>query len=230
MLGRVDLDNLLTEHTEKAKELEDILQEVKLLKNALDFSKIKIRECTVPRTELEAIDAEESLATLQQKFIDTGFSKIMIYKGSIDNIIGYIHASELFKHPKSLKNIISPISIVPETMTANKLLEQFTKEHKSIALVVDEFGGTAGIITLEDILEEIFGEIDDEHDISEHIEKQISDNEYHFSGRLEIDYLNEKYNLNLPESENYETLAGMILFLTNQFQKRMKSLLLSHLR
>ncbi|TAJ14263.1 HlyC/CorC family transporter [Marinilabiliaceae bacterium JC017] len=226
MLGRVDLDNLLTEHTEKAEEPEDVLQEVKLLKNALDFSKIKIRECTVPRTELEAIDTEESLSTLQQKFIETGFSKIMIYKGSIDNIIGYIHASELFKHPKSLKNIISPISIVPETMTANKLLEQFTKEHKSIALVVDEFGGTSGIITLEDILEEIFGEIDDEHDISEHVEKQISANEYHFSGRLEIDYLNEKYNLSLPESENYETLAGMILFFNQSIPKTNEELVI----
>ena len=144
--------------------------------------------------------------------METGLSKILVYKDSIDNIIGYVHISSLFKHPKKIRNIISPISIIPETMTANKVLELFTKEHKSIALVVDEFGGTAGIVTLEDILEEIFGEINDEHDVFEHIEEQVSDNEFRFSARLEIDYLNEKYPINLPQSDDYETIAGLILF------------------
>jgi CBS domain containing-hemolysin-like protein len=159
-----------------------------------------------------AVEINEDIKELQKRFVETGFSKILVYKDNIDNIIGYVHVSQMFKKPKILKNIISPISIVPESMSANVLLKQFTDENKSIALVVDEFGGTAGIITLEDILEEIFGEIDDEHDVSEHIEVKISDREYKFSGRLEIDYINEKYNLNLPESENYETLAGMILY------------------
>ncbi len=209
--GRVDLDNLLSQHEKKDEKSTDMPQEVKLLKNAIDFSKIKIRECIVPRTDIVAIEINESLKELQNKFVETGYSKILVYKQNIDNIIGYIHVSQMFKNPKQLKNIISPISIVPESMSANSLLKQFTDENKSIALVVDEFGGTAGIITLEDILEEIFGEIDDEHDTTDHIEVKISDTEYKFSGRLEIDYINEKYNINLPEMENYETIAGMIL-------------------
>ena len=210
--GKVDLDNLLSQHEKEDKESTDMPQEVKLLKNAIDFSKIKIRECIVPRTDIIAIEINETLKELQNKFVETGFSKILVYKQNIDNIIGYIHVSQMFKNPKQLKNIISPISIVPESMSANSLLKQFTDENKSIALVVDEFGGTAGIITLEDILEEIFGEIDDEHDTTDHIEVKINETEYKFSGRLEIDYINEKYNINLPEMENYETIAGMILF------------------
>jgi len=210
--GRVDLDNLLSQHEKKDKESTEMPQEVKLLKNAIDFSKIKIRECIVPRTDIVAIEVNESLKEIQSKFVETGFSKILVYKQNIDNIIGYIHVSQMFKNPKQLKNIISPIHIVPESMSANSLLKQFTDENKSIALVVDEFGGTAGIITLEDILEEIFGEIDDEHDTTDHIEVKITENEYKFSGRLEIDYINEKYNINLPETENYETIAGMILY------------------
>lgn len=211
VLGRIDLDNLITQHHQKLEMNDDNAKEVKLLKNVLDFSKVKIRECIIPRTEISAIEAGESLDVLKHRFINTGHSKILVYKKSIDNIIGYVHISELFKKPKHLKNAINSLSIVPETMTANKLLEVFTREHRSIALVVDEFGGTAGIVTMEDILEEIFGEIDDEHDVSDLIEKKISDNEYIFSGRLEIDYLNEKYNLEFNESENYETLAGFIL-------------------
>ncbi len=211
VLGRIELDNLLTEHQEKVEDDDNVVSEVKLLKNALDFSKIKVRECIIPRTEIQAIEVDDSLELLQQTFIETGYSKILVYKESIDNIIGYIHVSQLFKQPTHVKNIISSLSIVPETMTANKLLALFTKEHRSIALVVDEFGGTAGIVTMEDILEEIVGEIDDEHDVSDLIERKISDNEYEFSGRTEIDYINEKYNLHFPESENYETIAGYIL-------------------
>ena len=212
MLGRADLDNLLTEHKEKSDHDDSGSQEIRMLKNVLDFSKLKIRDCIVPRTDLEVMEVGEDLETLRQIFIETGLSKILIYKESIDNIIGFVHVSELFKHPKLLKNILSPISIIPESMTANKLLEIFTKEHKSIALVVDEFGGTAGIVTLEDILEEIFGEINDEHDVSDLIEQKISETEYQFSARLEIDYINDKYHLKLPHSDDYETIAGLILY------------------
>ncbi len=211
VLGRIDLDNLISQHHNKIENDDEVAKEVKLLKNALDFSKVKVRECIIPRTEISAIEMGEGLEVLKQRFIETGYSKILVYKKSIDNIIGYAHVSELFKKPKLLKNAINPLSIVPETMTANKLLEVFTQEHRSIALVVDEFGGTAGIVTMEDILEEIFGEIDDEHDVSDLIEKQISDDEFIFSGRVEIDSINEKYGLSIRESDNYETLAGFIL-------------------
>ncbi|MBS2213416.1 HlyC/CorC family transporter [Carboxylicivirga mesophila] len=212
MLGKVDLDDLLTEHHEKSDKDDQGANEIKLLKNALDFTKLKIRECIIPRTDLQVIEVNEEIEPLRKQFMETGLSKILVYKDSIDNIIGYVHVSSLFKHPKKLRNIVSPISIIPETMTANQALELFTKEHKSIALVVDEFGGTAGIVTLEDILEEIFGEINDEHDVMEHIEEQVGDNDYLFSARLEIDYLNEKYPFQLPQSEEYETIAGLILF------------------
>lgn len=212
VIGRVDLDHLITEQQGKATDELPLPEEVKFFKNALDFSSIKVRECTVPRTELVAMEIDENLENIRSRFVETGFSKILIYRENIDNIVGYVHVSQMFKNPKKLRNIISPISVVPESMTANKLLEIFTKEHRSIVLVVDEFGGTSGIVTLEDILEEIFGEIDDEHDISDLTQKQIDQNTYHFSGRIEIDYLNEKYNLQLPVSDDYETLAGLVLF------------------
>ncbi|ASB48388.1 hemolysin family protein [Alkalitalea saponilacus] len=213
VIGAVDLSHLITEHQEKADEDEPMPEEMKFFKNALDFSNIKVRECLIPRTEIAACDIDETLDNIRQKFIETGHSKILIFKENIDDIIGYVHVSSLFRNPQRLRNIISPLSVVPETMAASKLLETFTKEHKSIALVVDEFGGTAGIVTLEDILEEIFGEIDDEHDTSDLIEKQIDEYTYQFSGRFEIDYLNDKYpTLQLPVSDNYETLAGLILF------------------
>jgi len=212
MLSKVDLDNLLTEHHQKSDKDDESANEFKLLKNALDFSKLKIRDCIIPRTDLQVIEVNEELDPLRTQFMETGLSKILVYKDSIDNIIGYVHVSSLFKNPNKIRNIVSPISIVPETMTANMVLELFTKEHKSIALVVDEFGGTAGIVTLEDILEEIFGEINDEHDISDHIEEKLNDHTYHLSARLEIDYLNEKYAIHLPHSDDYETIAGLILF------------------
>lgn len=230
VLGRIDLSNLISQHHEKLENNDEVAKEVKLLKNALDFSKVKVRECIIPRTEIAAIEIGESLEVLQQRFINSGYSKILVYKQSIDNIIGYVHVSELFKRPKQLKNAMNPLSIVPETMTANKLLEVFTQEHRSIALVVDEFGGTAGIVTMEDILEEIFGEIDDEHDVSDLIEKKISDDEFIFSGRMEIDYINEKYNLNLPESENFETLAGFILHHNESIPKNEEEIIIGNFK
>jgi len=211
-LGRIDLDNFLFKSGKNISPNAKLPEEVRFFQNALDFSTVKTRECMVPRTELEAIEIEENLDTLRNKFIESGCSKVLVYKENIDNIIGYVHVSQMFKNPTKLKNIINTISVVPETMTAKRLLEIFTKEHKTIALVVDEFGGTAGIVTFEDVLEEIFGEIDDEHDKSDFIETKINENCYRFSGRMEIDYLNEKYRFELPVSDNYETLAGMVLF------------------
>ena len=210
--GKVDLDNLVNESNENSNGNEEVEHDLKIFQNALDFSKVKLRDCIIPRTEIEALSIDEDIETLKQKFIETGFSKLLIYKESIDNIIGYVHSSELFKNPKTIKSMLLSILIVPETMPANKLLSSFIKEQKSIAVVVDEFGGTAGIVTIEDIMEEIFGEIDDEFDLQGLTEEQISEKEFIFSGRLEIDYLNEKYNLNIPESEQYGTIAGFILY------------------
>jgi len=189
---------------------EELDTEIKIFKNALDFSSIKARECMVPRNEIVAVDVESSTEELKTKFIETGLSKTMIYRDNIDNIIGYTHLFELFKKPDSIKNILLPVSVVPESMSASEILELFIKNKRSIVVVVDEFGGTAGIVTMEDIIEELFGEIQDEHDAEEMIENKISEKEYEFSARLEIDYLNEKYRFGLPVSDDYETLAGLI--------------------
>lgn len=210
VFGKVDLNNLIQEHTADDTS-EDGDNEIRLFKNALDFSEVNLRECLVPRPEIVAVPFETSIEELQNTFSESGFSRILIYKGNIDNIIAYVHSSVLFRRPSTIADCLSKLIVVPETMPAQKLLKLFTKEHKSIALVVDEFGGTSGIVTIEDIMEEIFGEIEDEHDNVLYVEKQINENEFYFSGRLEIDYLNEKYNLDLSESEDYETLAGWIL-------------------
>jgi len=190
----------------------EVVKEVQLFRNALDFSKVKLREIMVPRNEISMLDIHSSVEQLRQKFIETGYSRILFYEDNVDNIVGYVHSSAIFKKPTSIKPFLKNVLIVPETMAANKLLSRFIREHRSIALVVDEFGGTSGLVTSEDILEEIFGEIEDEHDTSDYVEKKLNDHEYIFSGRFEIDLLNEKYQLGLPESEEFETLAGFILF------------------
>ena len=212
VFGKVDLLNLITENKQNSTDNEEVENEIKIFQNALDFSSIKLRECMVPRIEINGLEINEELSILQQRFIETGHSKILIFKENIDNIVGYVHSSELFKSPKTVKSILHKLIIVPETMPANKLLSKFINEHKSVAVVVDEFGGTSGMVTIEDIIEEIFGEIEDEHDTVSLEEKQISENEFEFSGRLEIDYLNEKYSLNITENDDYETLAGYILY------------------
>ena len=209
----VDLDNYLKEATSKTQNDESIETEVQIFQNALDFSKVKARECMVPRTEIEALDENTDLETLKNKFFETGFSKLLIYRDSIDNIIGYTHSFELFKKPINLKSILLPIPVIPESMPANEILEFFTKQKKSVAVVVDELGGTSGMVTIEDVIEELFGDIEDEHDSEDLVEKVISENEFIFSARLEIDYINEQYKLNLPESDEYETLAGYIIYL-----------------
>lgn len=212
VFGKIDLDNLVNESNAERDQQADPEQEIKLFQNALDFSNVKLRDCMVPRTEIVAFDESVSMEELQSKFIETGLSKILIYRKSTDNIIGYINSKELFKNPLDLSSMIMSLPIVPETMPANKLLQSFIKDHKSISVVVDEFGGTSGIVTMEDILEEIIGEIEDEHDTSELTEEKLNEQEYIFSARHEIDYLNEKYRLNIPELDDYETLAGLILF------------------
>jgi CBS domain containing-hemolysin-like protein len=186
--------------------------EIKIFQNALEFSKIKVRDCMVPRNEIVALEVSSNLDELREEFIESGYSKILIYDETIDNIIGYISSKELFKNPESIKSNLVSLSIVPESMLINKLLRNLIKERRSIALVVDEYGGTSGIVTLEDIMEEIFGEIEDEHDTQEFVERQINENEFILSGRLEIDYLNEKYKLDIPETEDYDTLAGFIIY------------------
>ncbi len=212
VFGKIDLDNLVSESNAEHDQQDEPEQEIKLFQNALDFSNVKLRDCMVPRTEIVAFDESVSMEELQSKFIETGLSKILIYRKSTDNIIGYINSKELFKNPLDLSSMIMSLPIVPETMPANKLLQSFIKDHKSISVVVDEFGGTSGIVTMEDILEEIIGEIEDEHDTSELTEEKLNEQEYIFSARHEIDYLNEKYRLNIPELDDYETLAGLILF------------------
>lgn len=209
--GRIDLEHYLKEGTEHALSQEEVDHEIQIFQNALDFSKVKARECMIPRTEIVALEMEEDLEKLKDKFIETGLSKILIYKDNIDNIIGYTHSFELFKKPESIKSILLPLPIIPMSMQANEILEIFIQQKRSIAVVVDEFGGTAGIVTIEDIIEEIFGEIEDEHDKEALMETKINDHEFLFAARLEVDYLNNEYNLGLPESDNYETIAGLII-------------------
>jgi len=209
--GVVDLDHFLSESTASKPEESDDYQEIQMFQNARDLGNIKLRECMVPRNEIIALNQNESIDKLNELFIESGHSKVLIYQDSIDNIIGYTHSYDLFRKPASIREITKPVMIVPETMPASTLLNKFMGERRSVALVVDEFGGTAGMLTIEDIIEEIFGEIDDEYDVEELAEKQIDENTYLFSGRHEIDYLNQKYRLDLPESDDYETLAGFII-------------------
>jgi CBS domain containing-hemolysin-like protein len=212
VFGKVDLDHLVDEIVQQDDESIDTSDEIRIFQNALDFSALRLRDCMVPRTEIVAIEAGEGIPEITQKFIESGYSKVLVYKNNIDNIVGYIHSKDLFKRPASISEKLVPPVIVPETMPANKLLQRLMLERKSVAVVVDEFGGTAGMITIEDILEEIFGEIEDEHDTPGLVEKQVKENEYILSGRLEIEYLNEKYALEIPESDEYETLAGYLLY------------------
>lgn len=187
-------------------------QELKILQNALLFSNIKIRDCMIPRTEVESVEINTTIDEVKSKFVKTGYSKLVVYQDNIDNIIGYFSSKEVFKKPTNIGDKLSPIAFVPESMPANRLLHEFMHENRSIAVVVDEYGGTAGIVTLEDIMEEIFGDIEDEHDTDDLVERKVRGGEFVFSGRLEIEYLNSKYNLQIPENEDYDTLAGYIIF------------------
>ena len=217
--GKVDLDYFVQNSIEHAADEEKLDTEVKIFQNALDFSNVKIRDCMVPRTEIVAVEEDASLEELKNLFVESGISKIIVYQGNIDNVVGYVHSSEMFRNPTDLKQHVKELPIVPETMTAHKLMRLFMQQKKSIAVVVDEFGGTAGIVTLEDLVEEIFGDIEDEHDNSSYICKQIGEHEYVLSGRLEIEKVNETFGLDLPESDDYLTVGGLILNSYQSFPK-----------
>ena len=213
VFSKVDLDEYLDSLTQNMENEEVLNSEVEMLQNVLELSSIKVRECMVPRTDMTAINIKSTTAELRNLFIETKFTKIPVFKDNIDNIIGYVHSSDLFKKPLTIKSIMLPIPIVTESLAANEMLNTFINKNKSIALVVDEFGGTSGLVTIEDVTEEIVGEIEDEHDKDDIIDEKISDNEFLFSSRMEVDQINDKYNLNLPESEEYETIAGFLLTL-----------------
>ncbi|MGQ9620273.1 MAG: hemolysin family protein, partial [Bacteroidales bacterium] len=212
VFSKADLDHFVNINTQEDIQNESERANFKIFQNALDFSDVRVRECMVPRTEIEAVEISSGIENLKERFIATRFSRILVYSETIDQIAGYAELKDMFKNPPDLKSIVRKLVIVPETMPASRLLKQFVDEKVNIALVVDEFGGTSGMVTIEDMLEEIVGEIEDEHDINEFVEKVTGPGEYVFSGRLEIDYLNEKYNLGLPEKDDYETLAGMVLY------------------
>jgi len=212
VFSKADLEHFVSLGKHSKEETEPDHHNFRIFQNALDFSNVKLRECMVPRTEIVAIECTSPLGELKEKFIETQHSRILVYQDVIDNIVGYFDLKDIFKNPPDIRSGIRKLSIFPETMAASRLLKFFVEDKKNVALVVDEFGGTSGMVTIEDVLEEIVGDIEDEHDINELTEKAISKNEFIFSGRLEIDYLNEKYHLGLPEEDDYETLAGMILY------------------
>ena len=216
---KVDLDHFIQSSIQDSNNQEEIDTEVKIFQNALDFSSVKIRDCMVPRTEIVAVEDDTSLEELKERFIESGISKIIVYKENIDNIIGYIHSSEMFRELTDWTESIRQLPIVPETMNANKLMKLFMQQKKSLAVVVDEFGGTSGIVALEDLVEQIFGEIEDEHDTNSYVAKLTNDNEYILSGRLEIEKVNELFNLELPESDEYQTVGGLILHQHQSFPK-----------
>ena len=216
---KVDLDHFIQSSIENSANEEEINTEVKIFQNALDFSSIKIRDCMVPRTEIIAIEDDASMEELMELFVEKGISKIIVYQDNIDNITGYIHSSELFREPENWQQCIRQLPIVPETMNANKLMKIFMQQKKSLAVVVDEFGGTSGIVALEDLVEQIFGEIEDEHDTTSYVAKEVGNNEYVLSGRLDIEKANEMFSLELPESDEYQTIGGLILHEYQSFPK-----------
>ncbi|MGY8916462.1 MAG: hemolysin family protein [Flavobacteriales bacterium] len=218
--SKIELGDYITEQMETVEEEDEVDSEIQIFQNALEFSAVKAREVMIPRTEITAVELHEKPKNLVKLFTETGFSKILIYKDTIDNIIGYVHSYELFKKPKTIKSVLLPVEFVPETMMISDILNVLIKKRKSIAVVLDEYGGTSGIMTVEDIVEELFGEIEDEHDSTDLLEEKIDDSNYKFSARLEVDYINENYKLNLPESDEYETLGGLIVNETGEIPEQ----------
>ena len=213
---KVELVDYISEQMGNVPKKEEVDAEVQMFQNALEFSGVKAREIMIPRTEIVAVDLNETIENLIATFVSSGFSKILIYNENIDDIVGYVHSFDMFKKPKTIKEVLIPVVTIPETIQINEVLNLLMRKRKSMAVVLDEYGGTSGIVTLEDIVEELFGEIEDEHDKDKFIEEKISDDEYLFSARLEVDYINETYHLNLPESEEYETLSGLIVLHTEE--------------
>lgn len=218
--SKEELGNYITKQLENAKDSEEVDTEIQIFQNALEFDTVKAREIMIPRTEIFAVDINENITNLKKLFIETGYSKIIVYRDSLDDVLGYAHAFELFKNPKTINSILLPVEFVPESMMINNVLNVLTKKKRSISVVLDEFGGTSGIITVEDVVEELFGEIVDEHDTVDLLENKINNREFELSARLEVDYLNETYNLNLEEDEAYETLAGFIVYHNEDIPKQ----------
>ena len=218
--SKIELGNYIEEQVEGVQNKAQLDTEIQIFQNALEFSTVKAREVMVPRAEITAIEKEKSIEELRALFASTGFSKIPVFNENIDDIIGFVHAFEMLKQPNSIKQILLPVEFVHEPNTVNDVLSRLTRKRKSIAVVLDEYGGTAGLLTIEDIVEELFGEIEDEHDRIDHHEKQLSPTHFEFSARLEIDYINETYSLELPKDENYETLGGLIVFYTEEIPKK----------
>ena len=211
VFSKVDLEHYVTDLNERIHEEEELGNEMQILKNALDFDTLKARDCMVPRTDIIGVELDDPIDKLKHLFVDTGKSKLIVYRESIDNIIGYVHSFEMFKSPEAIKQILLPIQFVPEAKLGKELLELFAKVSGTMAVVVDEYGGTAGIVTIEDVIEEIFGEIEDEHDSEGLLEERVSETEFRFSARLEVDYLNDVYGFGFEEDEDYETLGGLVI-------------------
>ena len=218
--SKIELGHYITEQMETVEQEDEVDSEIQIFQNALEFTAVKAREVMVPRTEIMAVELHETPKSLAKIFTKTGYSKILVFKDTVDNIIGYVHSYELFKKPKTIKSILLPVEFVPETMLIHDILNVLTKKRKSIAVVLDEYGGTSGIMTVEDIVEELFGEIEDEHDSTDLIEEQLNKTTYTFSARLEVDYINEQYKLELPDSNEYETLGGLIVSVTGEIPEK----------
>ena len=228
LFSKVELENYVDEQIEASSEDQPIDSEVQIFQNALDFSASKARDIMVPRIELCALEIHDYISKLKETLISTGFTKILIYTNTIDDIIGYVHSHDLFKTPKSIKSMLLPVEFVPESILIKDLLSTLTKKRKSIAIVLDEYGGTSGMITVEDIVEELFGEIDDEFDVNDLVETKFKNNHYNFSARLEVDYINEHYHLNLPKSEDYGTLGGLIVNFTEEIPELGEEVLINN--
>jgi putative hemolysin len=228
--SKIELGNYITEQMSTVEDHDNIDSEIQIFQNALEFSGVKARDIMTPRTEISAVEIHDTVSDLKEKFIDTGYSKILVYQNSLDDILGYVHSFELFKKPRSIKSVLIPVEFVPETIFIKDVLDLLTKKRKSVAIVLDEYGGTSGIITVEDIVEELFGEIEDEHDsVEELIEKKLKDNVYLFSARLDVEYLNQTYKLQIPESDSYGTLGGFIVNHTKEIPQKGDQITIDHI-